>query len=102
MIGIDITTISRFKEFSALPRFLERFHVDGTDEVLAAKTWACFEAITKAEGTIIDCRKLRVMFPKNQRPTLLDDEKILSGTYVLTLSHEKDTVVAVALRENKY
>ena len=48
MIGIDITTISRFKEFSALPRFLERFHVDGTDEVSAAKTWACFEAITKA------------------------------------------------------
>lgn len=102
MIGIDITRISRFKEFGNLPRFLARFNVDGNDAMAAAKTWACYEAIIKAEGSAIDCKKIRILFPKNQRPEVVDEEKILSGTYALTLSHEGDVVVAVALRENKY
>ena len=102
MIGIDITRVSRFKEFGSLPRFLERFQVDGTDAMAAAKTWACFEAITKAEGIAVDYKKLKILFPENQRAQVIDEEKILSGNYVLTLSHEGDVVVAVAFRENKY
>jgi phosphopantetheinyl transferase (holo-ACP synthase) len=102
MIGVDITTISRFKDIDFLSRFLKKFNVDGKDAVSAAKTWACLEAITKAEGGVINYSNIKILFPKKKSPEVIDSEKKLSGTYKLTLSHENDTVVAVAFREEKY
>jgi phosphopantetheinyl transferase (holo-ACP synthase) len=99
MIGIDITKISRFERLSKLDRFIKRFNVPGDDPVTAAKTWACLEAIYKAEGQAFDPKKIQLVFNKHQRPQIIDAESVLSGKYVLTLSHEDDLLVAVAIRE---
>jgi phosphopantetheinyl transferase (holo-ACP synthase) len=99
MIGIDITKISRFERLSKLDRFITKFNVPGNDPITAAKTWACLEAIYKAEGQTFDPKKIQLVFSKNQRPQIIDTDSVLSGKYVLTLSHEEDLLVAVAIRE---
>jgi phosphopantetheinyl transferase (holo-ACP synthase) len=99
MIGIDITKISRFERLSNLDRFIKKFNVPGNNAIIAAKTWACLEAIYKAEGQPFDPKKIQLVFNKNQRPQIIDNESVLSGKYVLTLSHEEDLLVAVAIRE---
>jgi phosphopantetheinyl transferase (holo-ACP synthase) len=63
-----------------------------------AKTWACIEAITKAEDQPFDPAKIRIRFPKSQRPTVEDPDQVLSGPYMLGLSHENNMVIAVAIR----
>lgn len=98
MVGIDITRISRFRSMSNLPRFLSRFNVDGTSPVAAAKTWACLEALFKAKGTTFGFGKIRIEFPKNSAPKIIDPDNVLDGVYHLSLSHEDDLVVAVALK----
>ncbi len=98
MIGIDITRISRFRSMNNLDRFLEKFNVDGKDPVAAAKTWACMESLVKANGSPFAFSKVRVLFPENSAPEISDPENILGSKYSLSLSHEDDLVVAVAVR----
>ena len=98
MIGIDITRISRFRSMNNLDRFLTKFNVDGTTPIAAAKTWACFEALIKARGTTFKFSRMRIKFPLNSAPKIVDPENVLEGEYHLTLTHEDDLVVAVALR----
>lgn len=97
MIGIDLTKISRFEEIDLdkLANYLGQ-NLDGP--LSAAKAWACIEAITKAEQKKINPKKIKLVFDKNQPPKVLDPNKILSGNYVLSLTHEDGYVVAVALR----
>jgi phosphopantetheinyl transferase (holo-ACP synthase) len=98
MIGIDITRISRFEKMKTLDTFLEKFSVDGNTPVAAAKTWACLEALVKAKGEVFRVSQLRIRFPFNSAPKIEDPDNLLEGKYHLTLSHEDDLVVAVALR----
>lgn len=98
MIGIDITKISRFEMMTHFPAFLKRFNVEGDDAVSAAKTWSCLEAIVKAEGRSFAYNKIRIRFPANSSPVVEDPEGILQGSYALSLSHDDDILVAVALR----
>ncbi len=100
MIGIDITRISRFQSMTHLDRFLNRYNVDGNSPIAAAKTWACIESIIKAEGVFVDGTKLKILFKPNCRPEVVDEFGILSGKYTLTLSHDGDILVAVALRSS--
>ncbi len=97
MIGIDITRISRFKEMTHLNRFIEKFNVDGDTPVAAAKTWACLEAIYKAEGGGVESKDVRILFPKNKSPRVIEVNPVLKYEYTLTLSHEDDLLIAVAL-----
>jgi phosphopantetheinyl transferase (holo-ACP synthase) len=97
MIGIDITRISRFEKMALLPKFLKRFNVDGDTALAAAKTWACLEALYKAEGGGVAPNQVRVIFPKNSAPKIVDYKHTLKYNYTMTLSHEDDLVVAVAL-----
>ena len=101
MIGIDLTKISRFEKMKSLNRLMEKLNVDGDTPLAAAKTWACMEAIVKAEGKGFDYGKVKIKFPFNSAPIVIDDENILQYQYVLSLSHEDDTVAAVAMRINK-
>jgi phosphopantetheinyl transferase (holo-ACP synthase) len=98
MVGIDITRISRFRSMNNLPRFISKFNVDGTTPIAAAKTWACLESLFKAKGTSFGFTNIRIEFPKNSAPRIVDPDNVLDGTYHLTLSHEDDLVVAVALK----
>ena len=98
MIGIDITRISRFEKTKHLEKLLKKYNVDGLTPVAAAKTWACMEAIIKAEGKFVDVTKLKILFNRFQRPIVVDTHNVLSGTYTLTLSHDGDILVAVALK----
>jgi phosphopantetheinyl transferase (holo-ACP synthase) len=98
MIGIDLVDANRFETSEKLSRFLERFHADGTTALVMAKTWACIEAITKAEDQPFDPVKIRIRFPRHQRPMVEDPDQVLSGPYMLGLSHENNTVIAVAIR----
>ena len=96
MIGIDITKISRFEKMENLDRFIKKFNVDGTTALAAAKTWACLEAVYKAEGGDVTSDQVRVLFPKNSAPKIVDVTHSLKYNYTMTLSHEDDLVVAVA------
>lgn len=100
MIGIDMVSISRFKNSTRLGRFVDRFGVDGTSPRAVAKTWACLEAIVKAEDQAFEPDRIRVKFPQGQRPCVEDPHDVLSGSYILSVSHEKDFVIAVAQRCN--
>jgi phosphopantetheinyl transferase (holo-ACP synthase) len=95
MIGIDITRISRFEKMKHLEKFLKKFSVDGTTPLAAAKTWACLEALFKAGCTISN---IRIKFPNKAAPQIEDISGVLKNNYQLTLSHEGDLVVAVALK----
>lgn len=96
MIGIDITRISRFEKMENLESFIKRFNVDGTTALAAAKTWACLEAVYKAEGGGVTSDQVRVLFPANAAPKIVDVNNTLKYNYTMTLSHEDDLVVAVA------
>lgn len=98
MIGIDLVTIDRFESSDRLPKFLSHFRVDGTTALAAAKTWACMEAIIKAEDQEFDINKIRIRFPKGSRPEVEDPDRVLGGKYSLSVSHEGSTVIAIALR----
>jgi phosphopantetheinyl transferase (holo-ACP synthase) len=96
MIGIDITRISRFEKMQNLEQFIKRFRVDGNTALAAAKTWACLEAVYKAEGGGVTSDQIQVIFPKNSAPKIVDVDHTLKYNYTITLSHEDDLVVAVA------
>jgi len=98
MIGIDLVDLTRFETTTRLSRYLSRFCVDGNTPLAAAKTWACLEAITKAEDRPFDPTQIQIRFPKGQRPIVQDPNHVLSGNYVLGLSHESQMVIAVAIR----
>ena len=98
MIGIDLVDLTRFETTARLSRYLSRFCVDGTTPLAAAKTWACLEAITKAEDRPFDPTCIKVLFPKGLRPKINDPEHALSGNYILSVSHEAQMVIAIAIR----
>ena len=99
MIGIDLTKISRFNRID-LNRLGNKLGHKLNDPISAAKTWACLEAITKAEQHKISSKNLKLIFERNKAPIVLDPTSTLSGEYVLSLTHEDDYVVAVAFRKN--
>ena len=99
MIGIDLTKISRFDRIN-LNKLGHKLGHKLDDSTSAAKTWACLEAITKAEQKRINPKKLKLVFERNKPPIVLDPSNTLSGTYVLSLTHEVGYVAAVALRTN--
>jgi phosphopantetheinyl transferase (holo-ACP synthase) len=101
MIGIDITRLSRFKRLHFLNKFLKRYYIDGDSAMAAAKTWACLEALVKAKGEPFDYSKIKILFPQGQRPMIDDPENVLGSSYLLTLSHEDDLVIAVAINISK-
>ena len=100
MIGIDMVSVSRFRNSGRLDRFVDRFGVDGTNPEAVAKTWACLEAIIKAEDQAFEPDRIRVKFPWGQRPCVEDPNGVLSAQYILSVSYEKDFVIAVAQRCN--
>ena len=99
MIGIDLTKISRFDRID-LDRLGNKLGQKLDDSISAAKTWACLEAIAKAETTGIRPKKLQLIFERNKPPVVLDPNNTLSGEYVLSLTHEDGYVVAVSFRKN--
>ena len=98
MIGVDLVDLTRFETTARLSRYLSRFCVDGTTPLAAAKTWACLEAIIKAEDQPFNPTDIKVRFPKGLRPTVDDPKQVLSGNYVLSVSHDAQMVIAVAIR----
>jgi phosphopantetheinyl transferase (holo-ACP synthase) len=98
MIGIDITKVSRFRSMKTLSRLIEKLNVDGDTPIAAAKTWACLEAIVKAEGKSFDYSQIQIKFPLKAAPIVIDNNNVLKYNYVLSLTHEDDIVAAVAMR----
>jgi phosphopantetheinyl transferase (holo-ACP synthase) len=98
MIGIDLVDVRRFEATTRLPQFIKRFHVSGDSPLDVAKTWACLEAIIKAEDQPFDPTSISIQFVAGQRPQVNDPHNILSKPYILSLSHDADLVIAVALR----
>ena len=98
MIGVDLVSISRFEKSKKLHKFIDRFGVDGNDALAVAKTWACLEAVIKAEDCAFAPDSIRIKVPVGQRPVVEDPNQVLSCNYVLSLSHENNLVIAVAQR----
>lgn len=92
MIGIDITRISRFETMSRLDRLSERFNTTWKTPIEAAKWWACHEAVIKCLGTPPDWNKEKIVFTPKHSPCFVGEKQI-----ALSLSHEGDYVVAVAV-----
>lgn len=63
-----------------------------------AKTWACLEAVIKAEDQPFDPTRIRIRFPQHQRPVVEDPDHVLSSAYIISVSHENKMVIAVAVR----
>ena len=98
MIGIDLVNVTRFENSRHLSKFLKRFNVNGTTAITAAKTWACLEAIVKAEPRSFCPTDIHITFPAGQAPILHDPKQTLSSKYALSISHEDCYVVAVAVK----
>lgn len=98
MIGIDITRISRFEDSKFLEQIIKKFNVDGSTPVAAAKTWACIESLIKAKGQPFKIKNFRILFPENAAPQIEDPDNVLDGKYFLSLSHDGDMLVAVAVK----
>jgi len=93
MIGIDITRISRFESMSyRLPRLSERFETVLSTPLEAAKWWACHEAVIKCLGSPPDWKTSKIVFKQGTSPSFIGEKHI-----ALSLSHEGDLVVAVAV-----
>jgi phosphopantetheinyl transferase (holo-ACP synthase) len=101
MIGIDVVDVLRFSQSSRLPRFLRKFDVDGSSALCAAKTWACIEAVIKASDCDFCPTDIQIKFPKGQRPLVQDPNQVLDGEYVLSVSHTRHQVIAIAQRTHK-
>jgi phosphopantetheinyl transferase (holo-ACP synthase) len=105
MIGIDLTRISRFEKLD-LNRLGKMLGHEIKTPTEAAKVWACYEALTKAEGKKINFKKINLVFAKgcsptvNDSPFVFDSSSVLSGPYILSLTHEDDYVAVVALRKD--
>lgn len=93
MIGIDITSVSRFKNIaSGLPRLGKRFNVSWSTPKEAAKWWACHEAVIKCLGTPPDWNTAQILFNPGSAPKFVGAQQI-----ALSLSHEGDHVIAIAV-----
>jgi phosphopantetheinyl transferase (holo-ACP synthase) len=99
MIGIDLTTISRFESID-LGRLGLTLGQALNNPRHAAKVWCCLEALIKARGSSFDFKKIKLIFDVGQPPRVEDVDNVLGGQYVLSLSHEGDLVTAVALRKD--
>jgi phosphopantetheinyl transferase (holo-ACP synthase) len=97
VIGIDIVDCTRFERSSHLKKFISRFDVDGENTRDVAKTWACLEAIIKAESHAFDPTDIKIKFPNNSAPLVVDNNCVLKHSYQLSVSHERSLVIAVAL-----
>lgn len=106
MIGIDITTISRFDCIN-LKRLGKKIGADLKSSKDAAKTWACLEAIYKASSKKFHFKDIQIVFEDNSSPKVIDKNNVLGSKYILSLSHELDLCIAVAVKDlsseiNKY
>jgi phosphopantetheinyl transferase (holo-ACP synthase) len=107
MIGIDLTRISRFEKID-LKRLGDKLGHELDSPRTAAKIWATYEALIKAEGRKINPKKIKITFERGCAPTVhsiaspqvwnLENE--LSGDYILSLTHEGDYIAVVALKRN--
>jgi phosphopantetheinyl transferase (holo-ACP synthase) len=94
MIGIDITNLSRFEDIN-LDKLGKRLCQSFSSPMHAAKYWACYEAMIKAKGSAIDPATFQLHFPKEKAPY------VTGLPYALSLSHEGDYVVAVAIETSR-
>ena len=109
MIGIDLTRISRFEKID-LKRLGQKLGHELDSPKTAAKVWAIYEALTKAEGRPINPKKIKIIFKLACAPTVqciaedpiaLNMQNELSGDYTLSLTHEGDYVAVVALKRER-
>lgn len=101
MIGIDLTRISRFQKMD-LQQLSRHLGQECNDATTAAKIWACRESIIKAENHNYPTNKIKIIFKKNHPPIVSDPDHVLQGPYMLSLSHEGDYLIAVALRAKNW
>ena len=107
MIGIDLTRISRFEKID-LKRLGDKLGHELDTPKTAAKVWAIYEALTKAEGKKINPKKIKIIFKMACAPIVqnIDSPKIfylekeLSGEYIISLTHEGDYIAVVALKKD--
>lgn len=100
MIGIDITKTSRFSH--PINRYNERLGTSFSSVTDVAKCWACYEALLKANGKYFDMKDITITFPYNSAPQIHDPKKVLKGEFCLSLSHEDNIIIAVAIFEGLY
>lgn len=95
MVGIDLTTISRFEAMSDHRRrqLASKFYTEWPTGRYAAKWWACHEAVIKCLGSPPDWKISKIEFPERSAPRYTGNE-----TINLSLSHEGDLVTAIAIK----
>jgi phosphopantetheinyl transferase (holo-ACP synthase) len=101
MIGIDATSISRFNNID-LKKLGKKLGAELTSSKHAAKTWACLEAIYKASPTKFHFKDIQITFKEKCPPEIIDVNNVLGSRYVLSLTHEKDLCIAVAIKDLTY
>ncbi|MGL4343302.1 MAG: holo-ACP synthase [Metamycoplasmataceae bacterium] len=98
MIGVDITTISRFKEkdenfarkILSENEFQEFLEIENKSYYLATR-WAIKEAIFKADNSFASFNKIDIHKNNN---------KYFFQNFHISTSHEGDFLIAFVLKEN--
>jgi phosphopantetheinyl transferase (holo-ACP synthase) len=101
MIGIDVITISRFNNID-LTRLGKKLGTELKTSKDAAKTWTCLEALYKASSIKFHFKDIQIIFNKNSSPVIIDQKNMLGARYILSLTHENDICIAVAIRDPSY
>ncbi|WBP83800.1 holo-ACP synthase [Mycoplasmopsis edwardii] len=98
--GVDLTTISRFKNKTS--KFAQRIlspselikyeQINNNDQkaLFLARAWAIKEAIFKCDNQFFDFTKIELI-KKDERWTFLD--------FKISISHENDLLIAFVIRE---
>lgn len=102
-LGVDLVRVDRIAYALRNPRFAQRILTPkererSLDAEYVAGRWAAKEAIAKALGRPLSWRQVEVLGPG--LPTVsLDPALGIEGTILVSISHERDHAVAVAIWE---
>lgn len=102
-LGVDLVRVDRIAHALRNPRFAQRILTSQEcerplDAEYVAGRWAAKEAVAKALGRSLSWHQVEVRGPG--LPTVcLDPELGIKGTILVSISHERDHAVAVAIWE---
>ena len=98
MIGIDLTTISRFKNKSETfvktilsEQELIEYNLAENKELFLATRWAIKEALFKCDNSLLPFSKINIK---------KEDRKYKFENYSISTSSEGDLYIAIAKKEN--
>ncbi len=102
-LGIDLVEISRIEKAMQNPRFLPRIltlqeRATGQSSAFVAGRWAAKEAVAKAAGQSLSWHDVEILNADSGQP--LTTVKGSGDSWIVSISHERNHAIAVAIRSS--